>query len=94
MDLSHFITEQHQAVSNGQILMVICPAILLILLIGVMAMAGYTVKKGKMPKALEVLRDVRQPIRNHRHYHYSARTSVQPLSSEEVEQYDVTSLNG
>jgi hypothetical protein len=41
-----------------------------------------------------VLRDVRQPIRNHRHYHYSARTSVQPLSSEEVEQYDVTSLNG
>ena len=92
-NFDRFIAAQQQAVNGGQVMMVILPLVMLAIILALIAVAVYTVKKGRMPHALEVLRDARQPIRNHRHYHYSARASMQPLNSEEAEQYDVTSLN-
>jgi hypothetical protein len=92
-DPSQFIAAQQAAVNSGQVMMYVCPLAMLLIFAVMVALAVYTVRKGKMPKTLEVLRDVRQPIRNHRHYHYSAKASLRPISEEEVEQYDVTSLS-
>lgn len=93
MNIESFLAEQHQAVQAGQAMMILFPLILLVIVGGMIAVAVKVVKSGKMPHALEVIRDVRQPIRNHRHYHYSARAHVQPLSEDEMNAYDVTSLN-
>lgn len=89
MNIENFISEQHAAVQAGQVMMILFPVVLLIIVGLLICVAVKTVRIGRLPHALEVLRDVRQPIRNHRHYHYSARA----MSTEEVNEYDVISLN-
>lgn len=94
MNIENFITEQHQAVQSGQTMMIVFPLILLVIVGAMIFVAVKTVKSGKLPHSLEVIQNVRQPIRNHNHFHYSGRMNrIHPLSEEEANQYDAISLN-
>ncbi len=92
MNIENFIAEQHQAVQNGQTIMIVLPLIMLVIVGVMITVAVKTVKTGKLPHALEVIQNVRQPIRNHHHVHVSARTR-NLLSAEEAEQFDAISLS-
>jgi hypothetical protein len=43
------------------------------LIFGNLVVAVYVIRKGRLPHALQVLRDAQQPTRYHKHYHYGIR---------------------